>query len=101
MAVVAGAILGLPGPFDVLALGRLTRGGYQVIASMVMIVAFNLLKFLLIEIPIISFAIDPDGTAARVDRFSGWMKAHQIRLIAVVVAVIGVALIIRGISRLG
>ena len=61
VGVLAGAILGIPGPFDVLALGRLTRGGYQVIASIVLIIAFNLLKFLLIEIPIVSFAIDPDG----------------------------------------
>lgn len=44
---------------------------------------------------------DRGPTAGRVDRFSAWMKAHQMRLIAVVIAVIGVASIAGGLSRLG
>jgi len=101
IAVAVGMVLGLPGPFDLLALGRIARGGYAVLGAILMIIAFNLVKFLLIEIPIASYAVDPDGTAARVDRFSAWMKAQKMTLIAVVVGVIGVVLIARGVSRLG
>jgi len=71
------------------------------IASIAMIIGFNLIKFVLTEIPIASYAVDPNGTAARVDRFSAWPKTHQMRLIAAVVGVIGLGLIARGLTRLG
>lgn len=100
VAAGVGAVLGVPGPFDLLALGRMTRAGYSVIGSIGMVIAFNLIKFLLIEIPIVSYAIDPAGTAGRVDRFSAWMREHQIKVIAAVVGIIGLLLIARGIARL-
>ena len=101
IAIVFGILLGLPGPFDLLALGRMARGGYAAIASIAMIIAFYLIKFVLIEIPIASYAVNPSGTAARIDRFSAWMKTHQMRLIAVVVGGFGLVLIARGLARLG
>jgi hypothetical protein len=101
MAIVVGALLAVPGPFDFLALGHLARGGYRTIVAGALIVAFALIKLILIEVPISSYVIDPDGTAARVARFSGWMRANKLSVIAVVVAVVGLGLIITGISRLG
>ena len=100
VAIGVGAILGVPGPFDVLALGRLVRFGYALVPSLVIVVVFNLIKFALIELPILSYALDPSGTAKRVEGFSTWMKANQIRVIAVVIGIIGLLLIGRGISRL-
>lgn len=96
-----GIVLGIPGPFDLVAVGRLARGGYSTVASIAALVGFNLVKFVLIEIPLLSYVIDSGGTAARVDRFSSWMKENKVRIIAAVVAVIGVLLIGRGIARLG
>jgi hypothetical protein len=101
VAAVVGVALGIPGPFDVLALGRLARGGNSLAVSIVMLLVFNLVKFLLIEIPLLSYTLHPDRTAARVHRFSAWMREHRIGVIAVVVAVIGLLLIARGIARLG
>jgi hypothetical protein len=66
----------------VLALGRLTSAGYSVIASIGVIIAFNRIKFLLIEVPIISYMLGPDRTAARLDRHSAWLREHQIKAIA-------------------
>ncbi len=101
VAVGVGAVLGIPGPFDLLALGRLTRGGYGLFASLLVVLAFNLIKFLLIEVPLLSYAIDPDGTAGRVEGFSAWMRMNRIKVIAAVVGVVGLVLIGRGIARLG
>jgi Sap, sulfolipid-1-addressing protein len=101
VAGVVGGLLGVPGPFDVLALGRLARGGYGAIAVSTLIAAFTLIKFVLIEAPIVSYAIDRDGTAARVERFSSWMQANKLAVVAAIVSVIGVLLIGRGISNLG
>ena len=101
VAIGVGAVLGVPGPFDVLALGRVVTAGYALVSAIVIVVVFNLIKFILIELPILSYAIDPNGTAARVDRFSLWLRANQIRVIGLVIAVIGLVLIGRGVSRLG
>ncbi len=101
VALGVGVVLGVPGPFDVLALGQVVRASYALVPSIVIVVVFNLIKLMLIELPILSYAVDPGGTAARVDRFSSWMKANQMRVIAAVIGVIGLLLIVRGISRLG
>ncbi len=101
VAAVVGALLGVPGPFDLLALGHMARTNYTTFTVVVLIVVFVALKFLRIEIPIASYAIDPEGTAAGVDRFSAWLKANKFAVVAAVVAVIGLLLIARGISRLG
>jgi hypothetical protein len=101
VAAAVGAALGIPGPFDVLALGRTARAGYSVLGALLVLVAFNLLKFLLIEIPILSYTLEPARTANRIHRFSGWMRDNKLKVVAAVVAVVGLLLIARGISRLG
>ena len=101
VAVAVGAVLGIPGPFDVVALGHMVRAGYAAITLVILVSVFTALKFLLIEIPIVSYAVQPTETAARVDRLSAWIKTNKVRIIAAVVGVIGVVLIGRGISRLG
>lgn len=100
VAVLVGGMLGVPGPFDLLALGHVARGSYNTVVVSVMVVAFNLIKFILIEIPIVSYSVSPERTAARVERFSRWMQAHKIDVIAAVVGVISVVLIGKGISGL-
>ena len=62
---------------------------------------FALIKFVLIEVPLASYAIDADTTAARVSRFSEWMKANKLAGVAGVVGLFGIVLIVRGVSRLG
>ena len=101
VACVVGALLAVPGPFDLLAVGRLARNGYGVVAAAGVMVVFALIKFILIEVPIAGYTIDPDGTAALVSRFSGWMQTNKLLGIAAVVGLFGLVLIGRGISGLG
>ena len=100
IACVVGALLAVPGPFDLLALGHLARNGYGVVAATGAMVVFALIKFVLIELPIAGFAIDPDGAAARVGAFSDWMKTNKVAGIAAIVGVFGLVLIGRGVSGL-
>jgi Sap, sulfolipid-1-addressing protein len=101
VAGLVGAVLAVPGPFDLLALGRLARNGYGILAAAAVMIVFALIKFALIEVPIASYAIDSDGTAARVDRFSGWMRSNKLVVVAAIVVVFGLVLIGRGISAFG
>lgn len=101
VACLVGAVLAIPGPFDLLALGRLARDGYGVLAATGAMVVFAVIKFVLIEVPIAGYAIDADSTAARVGRFSRWMQTNKLAGVAAVVGLFGVVLIGRGLSRLG
>jgi hypothetical protein len=100
VACAVGALLAVPGPFDLLAVGRLARNGYGVVAAAGVMLAFALIKFALIELPIAGYAIDPDGTAARVGRFSRWMHTNKLAAVAAIVGLFGIVLIGRGISGL-
>jgi hypothetical protein len=101
VAVAVGAMLAVPGPFDLLALGHMARAGYGTLLVGALIVAFTLIKFLLIEVPIVSYAIRPEATASLVTRFANWMHANKLLVSAAVVGVIGLALVWSGVSRLG
>lgn len=100
IAALVGALLAIPGPFDLLAVGRLARGSHAAIVAVAVIVGFALVKFVLIEVPIAGYARDPDATAARVSRFSNWMQANKLAGTGAVVAVVGLVLIGQGISSL-
>ena len=99
-AALAGSILAVPGLFDLLAFGRLASSGGATIKVGALIVAFALIKFLLIEVPIIGYAISPAETAVQVNRLSGWMNAKKLEMMAAIVGVIGVGLIVEGIVDL-
>ncbi|HYB30077.1 MAG TPA: GAP family protein [Solirubrobacteraceae bacterium] len=101
VACLIGGLLAIPGPFDLVALGRLARGGYGVAAAAAVMAIFALIKFILIEAPIAGYVIDRDRTAATVSRFSRWMQTNELAGIAAIVGLFGIALIGRGISVLG
>jgi len=101
VAGLAGALLAIPGPFDLLALGRLARYGDGLAAAAGVMVVFALIKFILIEIPLAAYAVDPDSTAARVRSFSQWMERNKLAGVAALVGLFGIILIGRGISALG
>ncbi len=101
VACLVGALLAVPGPFDLVALGRLTRSGYGVVAAAGVMLVFALIKFILIEIPIAGYAIDRERTAATVSRFSRWMQTNKLAAVGAILGLFGIALIGRGISGLG
>ena len=101
VACLVGALLAVPGPFDLVAVGRLARDGDGVLTAAVVMVVFALIKFILIEVPIAGYAIDRDRTAATVSRFSRWIQTNKIAGLGAIVGIFGIALIGRGIAGLG
>jgi len=100
MAILVGVFLGAPSPFSLAAVGLMVRNGYGLVTQLLLIVMFGLITYLVVELPIISYAIAPEGTATRVEAFSTWLGTHKIQAVAAVVAVIGVVLIIKGLTSL-
>jgi hypothetical protein len=98
VAIVVGVVLGAPTAFSPLAVGTMVTHGYHLLTQLVLIVVFSLITYIVVEVPIVSYALWPEATEARVEGFSNWLSAHKIQAVAALVAVVGVVLIIKGIS---
>ena len=97
LAVVAGGVLNLPGPFYLLALGNIAVGHYGTVEEIALIILFNLVMLLLVELPMIGFIFDPERTDAWVSEFSKWLNRNGIRIIALLAVLWGVTLMGKGI----
>ena len=81
------------------AVGLMVRNGYGLATQFLLILVFALITYLVVEIPVISYAVSPEGTASRVEAVT-WLGTHKIQAVATVAAVIGLVLIIKGLTSL-
>ena len=100
VAILVGAFLGAPSAFSLGAVGLMVRNGYGLVTQLVLILVFALITYIVVEVPIISFALSPERTATSVEAFSTWLGTHKIQAVAAVTAVVGVILIIKGLTSL-
>jgi hypothetical protein len=95
VAFVVGAAINLPGPFYLLALGDMATGGYSTAEQLGLIVLFNAITFLLVEVPLVGYLVQPEATAERVASFATWLNANGLRVMGCLVGVVGVGLIVQ------
>jgi Sap, sulfolipid-1-addressing protein len=100
VAFIVGAAINLPGPFYLLALGDISTGGYSTLQQAGLIVLFNAIMFLLLEVPLVGYLISPDATAERVSALSRWLNANGLRVMGALVGIVGVSLLVQGIAAL-
>lgn len=100
VAAVAGAIMNLPGPFYLLALGDIASKHWGLPSEVALILLFNVVMLILVEAPLIGYMIDPDRTDELVSRLSAWLNRNGLKIIAVLAAVWGVSLIGNGLHGL-
>ena len=95
---MVGAAINLPGPFYLLALGDIASGGYSTAEQLGLIVLFNAIMFLLVEVPLVGYLVRPEETAERVAGFATWLNANGLRVMGWLVGAVGVGLIVQGIA---
>ena len=100
VAIAAGFLLGAPTPFSLAAIGIMVRNGYALPTQLLLILGFCLITYLVAEIPLISYIARPEGTATRVAAFSTWLGTHKIQAVAALAAVIGLVLVVKGLTSL-
>jgi hypothetical protein len=96
LAVGAGAILNLPGVWYLAALTDIADvrpASHQ----LVQILVFNLIMFVLVEVPLAIYLIDEQRAQRAVDGFDGWVRAQNREVGSVVAAAVGVFLVGKGI----
>jgi Sap, sulfolipid-1-addressing protein len=100
-AFLVGAIINLPGPFYLLALGDIARGKYSTVVQVALILLFNAIMFLLLEVPLVGYLVRPATTAERVAAMSRWLNANGLRITGWLVGLAGVSLLVQGVAALG
>ncbi len=97
---VVGAVLTLPGVSYLTALHRLNIEDPGPAATVLCVIAFNLIMLVLLEAPTIGYLVAPDRTARAVESFKDWLARRGRHFATYVAAILGGLLILRGIIEL-
>jgi hypothetical protein len=100
LALVVGAVIGIPGASYLTALHHLVTGKYSTATQVVAVVVFVLIAFLLIIIPFVLLEVRPEATKRWLSRAQGWLLGHARQLIVAVALLLGAYLTISGLVRL-
>jgi hypothetical protein len=95
-----GVVLTLPGVAYLAALRELDQLDYATVPTILVIVGFNVMLLLLLEIPLLGYAIAPERTVVEVQRFRAWLSRNGRRMAIIGAAVIGALLVARGVIEL-
>jgi hypothetical protein len=97
---VIGALLTLPGASYLVALTRLAKDDLGTPESVLVVVGFNLIMLALLELPLLSYLLQPDATPERVERFKAWLRRDGRRIAIRIATVAGMLLVVRGVITL-
>jgi hypothetical protein len=78
--VVGALVIGTPGVTYLTAMDLLARQHLSTFTTVLVILAWNLIMLLLLEVPIIFYAVAPDGTASAVASFKNWLTRDESRI---------------------
>jgi hypothetical protein len=91
-----GVVFTLPGVAYLAALHDLQQLGYGAPGEILVILGFNFMLLILLEIPLVGYLVAPERTVAAVQRFRTWLTQSSRRILVVGAAGIGVILLVRG-----
>jgi hypothetical protein len=100
IAWVVGLAGGLPDAYYLAAIAAILKSGVGTRGQIGALLVFNLVAFAAAEIPLVSYAIAPDATRTRLDRIYQWITTHQRLVITTLAGIVGVYLMLIGISKL-
>jgi Sap, sulfolipid-1-addressing protein len=100
LAMLVGALVGIPGAAYLTALHNLVTGKYSTATQVVAVVVFVLIDFALIIIPFVFLELRPEATKARLKSTQDWLLGHARQLMAYTALILGAYLVVSGLVRL-
>ena len=97
---LVGVVLTLPGVSYLAALHELDNLNYGTVPTILVILGFNAMLLLLLEIPLVGYVLAPDRTVVAVQNFRSWLSSNGLKAGIYVAAGLGVLLIARGVIEL-
>ena len=100
LAMLVGALIGLPGASYLTALHHLITGKYSTVTQVIAVIVFVIIEFLLIIIPFAFLELRPEATKALLKRSQDWLLGHALQLMAGIGLILGTYLTVSGLVRL-
>ena len=97
---VVGALLTLPGGSYLAGLHHIEEQKLSTPATVLTVIGFNLVMLILLELPLLGFTFAPDWTPGAVERAKAWAGRNGHKAAVIALAVLGGALVIKGIAGL-
>jgi hypothetical protein len=94
---LVGAILTLPGGSYLAGLNQISKQHPSTVATVATVLGFNLIMLMLLELPLLGYAVAPDWTPVAVQRFQAWLNRHGRRMAIRAAATIGLLLFVRAV----
>jgi len=91
-----GVVLTLPGVSYLAALHDLQELGYGTVGEILVIIGFNAMLLILLEVPLVGYFLAPERTVVEVQRFRAWLTRSGRGMAIVGAAALGALLIARG-----
>ena len=99
LVFVAALVMNLPSAAYLVALKDITAAHHKTGATIVLVVAFNLIMFMLAEVPLIGLTVNPQRTEEAVLNLNRWFSENGRRIAIVLCVILGAFLMIRGIMN--
>ncbi|MFN8160468.1 MAG: GAP family protein [Solirubrobacterales bacterium] len=93
---VVGVLLTLPGASYLASLNELSKQDLSTAPTVLTVLAINAIMLLLLELPLLCYAIAPEWTPQAIERFKAWFSRHARGFGIYGCGGIGAALVIRG-----
>jgi predicted metal-binding membrane protein len=101
VAFAAGVVLNIiPGTFPFVALYDIAKMDVSNGAKVAAVVVFYVIMLAFAEVPIVAYLVAPQRTIAATNAFNDWLSRNGRRVAAVVLAVVGAYLVVRGLIKL-
>jgi hypothetical protein len=97
LTFAAGVLLSLPGASYLVALDKIAKLDWPTATTVLAVIVFCLIEQLLLEAPLIGFAVAPEWTERAIVKFREWISRSAVRAGGHVALVLGALLIIRGV----
>jgi hypothetical protein len=97
---VVGILLSFPGASYLAALDRLIHLHYSTVVTVLVVIGFNVIQNLSLEIPMLAFRIWPTQTPAAIDKAKAWISTHGREYAVWALGLLGVAVAIPSVIAL-
>lgn len=91
-----GVLLSFPGASYLVGLDRIAHLDAGAGAAVLLVIVFCMIQMVLLELPLIGYAVAPEWTQGAVRRFREWIALNGVRVAGEIAIVIGVLLLLRG-----
>jgi hypothetical protein len=97
---VVGGLLSLPGATYLVALNHLSKLNYPAAVTVLVVILFNLIQMLLIEVPMVALKVAPSRTPVLIENAKDWARIHGRGLATWALVILGLLFAIRGLIEI-